>query len=96
MECRHLDGNRLNNHLSNLCWGTHQENIDDQIRHGTRSKVRAKGSLHGNAKLSEADIPVIRARLAAGETRRAIAKDFRVSSTTINFIAWGRTWTHVP
>lgn len=29
MECRHLDGNRTNNHLHNLCWGTHLENMED-------------------------------------------------------------------
>ena len=33
MECRHLDGNRLNNKLENLCWGTHYENIQDRTRH---------------------------------------------------------------
>ena len=35
MECRHLDGNPQNNNFSNLCWGTHQENMDDRVRHGT-------------------------------------------------------------
>lgn len=34
-EGRHLDGNRCNNVLSNLSWGTHSENQYDQILHGT-------------------------------------------------------------
>lgn len=33
-ECRHLDGNRQNNHLKNLRWGTHQDNVQDCKSHG--------------------------------------------------------------
>jgi len=32
MECRHLDGNPTNNALSNLAWGTRQQNIMDYIQ----------------------------------------------------------------
>jgi len=34
-EVAHGDGNRLNNHVSNLRWATHLENIQDAVRHGT-------------------------------------------------------------
>ena len=34
-ETRHLDGNRANCVLSNLAYGTHDENMQDMIRHGT-------------------------------------------------------------
>ena len=34
-ECRHLDGNSVNNVRSNLTWGTHSENIRDKRQHGT-------------------------------------------------------------
>lgn len=33
-ECRHLDGNPLNNCVENLAWGTQHENRIDQHRHG--------------------------------------------------------------
>jgi len=33
-EGRHLDGNRYNNHIDNLAWGTHQQNADDTCRYG--------------------------------------------------------------
>lgn len=35
MEGCHRDGTRTNNHISNLYWGTHTENIQDAVRHGT-------------------------------------------------------------
>ena len=35
LETRHLDGNPANNQLSNLVWGTRQENQFDRLRHGT-------------------------------------------------------------
>ena len=47
------------------------------------------------AKLSEADIPKIRERLAAGEMLKDIAKDFGVGSTTIGSIRRGDSWSHV-
>lgn len=34
-ECRHLDGNPLNNVSSNLKWGTKKENAQDRMAHGT-------------------------------------------------------------
>jgi hypothetical protein len=42
-ECRHLDGDPSNNHVGNLAWGTHKENIADSIVSGTR----ARGNLEG-------------------------------------------------
>lgn len=35
-EVRHLDGNPMNNHASNLAWGTRSENAIDRIKHGTQ------------------------------------------------------------
>jgi hypothetical protein len=38
--CRHLDGNRTNNHITNLRWGTRSENSKDRWDHG-RGPLRA-------------------------------------------------------
>lgn len=50
MEVRHLDGDRLNNRADNLAWGTHAENMQDAVRHGTISRKLADRThcLHGH------------------------------------------------
>jgi hypothetical protein len=67
-----------------------------------RSKGRAapmptqpRGSQHSHAKLAESDIPLIRARLAAGEKAAAIAADYGVTSSNIRAIHRGKTWSFV-
>lgn len=35
LEIRHLDGDPSNNAASNLAYGTHAENMQDKVRHGT-------------------------------------------------------------
>ena len=44
-EVCHGDGQRSNNHVSNLRWGTRSDNVQDMLRHGTHanaSKTRCK------------------------------------------------------
>ena len=37
-ETRHLDGNKTNNHYTNLAWGTRKDNAEDREKHGRTSK----------------------------------------------------------
>ena len=32
-QCRHLDSDKTNDKLSNLAWGTRQENLEDKVMH---------------------------------------------------------------
>jgi hypothetical protein len=70
---------------SHLSWGTHAQNLRDMFARGRRPHP-------GTAKLRAADIPAIRARLAAGDPYRAIAADFGVTEAAIGHIARGTTW----
>ena len=46
MECRHLNGNRSDNRVENLKWGTKSENSQDAIKHGTHvTQVRKSSTL---------------------------------------------------
>jgi len=58
--------------------------------------LRARGSRHGAAKLSEADVREIRRRYAKGrETFAALATAFNVSEACIGLVLHRRTWAHV-
>lgn len=88
MVCRHLDGNPLNNRLTNLRWGTAEENYADRHRHGTHNS----GSRNGRAKIDERVAVAIRRRLSAGDKPAVIARDFAVSRGIVAHIGAGRTW----
>lgn len=92
MQCRHLDGNRSNNNLSNLAWGTSQENANDRIRHG-HSGV---GEQNPIAKLTEAHAATIKLRLAQEARSDDLASEFGVSVGTIRAINEGRLWKGIP
>ena len=54
------------------------------------------GSAHRSAKLTEADVPEVRRRLAAGERTSDVARAFGVGFTAVDAIKRGTTWKHVP
>lgn len=88
MECRHLDGDHTNNRLSNLCWGTREENAQDRIRHGTHGR----GENAAAAKLTEQQVREIRADPRGA---RRLARVYGVSMVAIHYIKTRRTWRHV-
>ncbi len=58
-------------------------------------RFHAIGSSHGMAKLNEEKVTEIRARLAAGESVKAVATAFGVSWMTVSRIRRAIRWTHV-
>ncbi len=80
-EGRHLDGNPLNNRLSNLKWGTRQENVDDMRRHGTRKPCR--GENHGSCKVTDQEVRDIR-ELAGWLTAKEIATLYGLSRAFVS------------
>lgn len=90
-QCRHLDGNSLNNKLSNLCWGTPEENRADIRRHGRT----AEGERNGNTSLSLAEVLALRVMVAKGMSTYQLSKWFGVSPSTIGKIVNGESWPTV-
>jgi hypothetical protein len=90
-ECRHLDGNRANNRLENLAWGTRKENAGDKWVHGTM----AYGERSPNAILTDEEVRQVRRLLTQGKTQERVAQQLGVSEPAISAIATGRNWKHV-
>jgi DNA-binding XRE family transcriptional regulator len=90
-ETRHLDGNKTNNKLSNLMYGTKVENAADQVRHG---KQRYGSQMH-NAQLTEQQVVAIRQAYAKRDvTQHELAEKYGVSTSVIANITSGRLWKH--
>jgi hypothetical protein len=87
---RHLDDNKLNNHPSNLAWGTRAENAADAVKFGT-----FKGSKHGRAYLNEETVLAMRAAHASGLDYEQVAQRFGVPLRNTRSVLERATWSHI-
>ena len=89
-ECCHNDGDKRNNRLDNLRWGTKESNTADLVEHGTN-----RGRQNGRHKLNETDVISIRSAYANGATKRGLGRQYGVSMTTITRVVRHIHWSHV-
>lgn len=91
MEVCHNDGNPANNHVSNLRWDTHSENMKDSFRQGRKALA---GSDHGRAKITGVQVREIRALLATETllTHKMISDLYGIGPTQVFYIKTGRAW----
>ena len=82
IQVRHLDGNRLNNRIANLAWGTASENQLDLYAY--------RGYHH---RLTPENVREIRAELNRGAKGRDLASRFGVSESNISEIKHRRSFT---
>ena len=78
---------------NHLFLGTHTDNMRDMFSKGRRRIT--SGEKSAKAKLRDLDIPVIRQRIASGESCYGIARDYGVNGETILHIKHGRSWASV-
>lgn len=81
----HCDGDKTNNHYTNLRYGTPAENVADTAKHG-RKRSREK---HPSAKLDEDAVQVIR---TSGRSAKEVASWFGVSVGHVYAIRRNRVW----
>lgn len=67
-----------------LCRSCHRQH--DPVSHGQQ---------HPSAKLTDSVVITIRRRAAAGETQRALAREFGVSQPAVGQLVNRRTWKHL-
>ena len=91
---RHLDGNRSNNVVENLAWGTSRENCADRTRHGRQ--VDNAGELNGRAFLCERAVLLMRALFCCGARQKHVAQLFRITPFYAHRIVRGQVWKHLP
>jgi len=92
MQCRHLDGNKKNNILNNLCWGTHTQNQNDRLQHGTDNR----GAKNGHVKLTAYQVLQIRKLYIPRKySQEKLARRFGVSRTNIQSIIERRIWSYL-
>jgi predicted XRE-type DNA-binding protein len=93
LEVRHFpDRDQTNNRPENLVYGTHKQNIADQVYHGTR----LRGERAPTAKLNDKQVIRIK-RLYASRKRTQVqlAAMLSVSQSLISAIVTGVRWAHI-
>lgn len=91
----HIDGNKMNNHYTNLEWVTSRENILHAWRLGL---IKPKlGIQNGSAKLTEEQVHTICKLLESrtGLTYREIGLKVGTTKANVAEIACGKHWTHI-
>lgn len=82
----HLNGDRSDNRLENLNYGTRSENLQSTYSYGGKS---------ANGKLSKEDVINIKIRLRNGESIPSICADYNVHRAAIYHIRSGKTFAHI-
>ena len=89
--CHHPDENKRNNNLSNLRWGTHENNLQDIVRGG-----KLAGENHSRSILNNADVREIRRLyLDCGLTYEKIGGIFGISAGHACDIVNRKYWKHL-
>lgn len=96
-EVNHINGIRYDNHLGNLEWVTHRENV--QHAYDTGLTKPGYGEELYNAKLSCDDVTYIRNNYIPRDPefgQAALSRKFGVSQKTVYAVIHNKTWTHCP
>lgn len=93
-DINHKDGDKDNNHYTNLEWVTNLENMNHRY---TKLKYfgGTKGSECNFSKLKEEDVYNIANRIKSGEAYNSIILDYPICKSTLSELKSGRSWRHL-
>lgn len=88
----HKDGNKLNNHISNLEWISQAENCSHAVEIGLMDR---KGSKHPLSKINEKEVLEMRRLFGLGYTHQKIADIFNICRPNVSMIVSRKRWKHI-
>ena len=89
----HIDGDKTNNHVSNLEWCTYSENSKHSFENGLQ--VSLKGEEVHSAILTEGQVHEICKLMESGYRNGDVAKMFNIANYFIANIRTKNTWRHI-
>lgn len=93
-QCNHKDGNKTNNHVSNLEWCTNRENHIHAIETGLHKSANGERAAH--SKITEHDVEHARELCSIdGVSTSLIAKILGINKASCREMLIGKTWKHV-
>ena len=91
----HKDGDKSNNHISNLEIVTYSENSKHAYETGLSVSKGMKGSNHPRATISESDVLNIRHDHSIGIPPNRLSEKYGMPKSTICKIVYRATWKHI-
>lgn len=93
-EVNHIDGNTLNNNVSNLEWCTHLHNVDHAYKNNLMTTNKGK-ILTRDEIIAIREYPIPTTNSNGGKLREKLCKEYGVSLHVVKDIRSGRSWSHV-